>query len=220
MAAYAGIDNFESYSVGDLNGGNGGSGFSDAWGTTTLVDVQSTVTRNASSTRAVTVTAANVPSEPYIARTLTTGADSGDFYGSMRKSLTSGVQDYFFYGGATLAFYVRFDSAGNINLVGTTTVAIVTSPSANQWYDINVNWVSATSVKARYKLNTDTSWGSFTTAVTLSGGISSITIVKIGCQNNGTAPDMYWDDIQNTDPTPVTATSGKNFPTLTLLGVG
>ncbi|CAN0453690.1 unnamed protein product, partial [Phaeothamnion confervicola] len=121
-------------------------------------------------------------------------------YFSMRKAggVTGTVQDVFFYSGGTLAVYVRADQGGAapINLVGTTTETLVASPSGDTWYDIHINWVSTTSVKARWR-TPGGSWSSFTAAVTLAGAASSIDRIKLHWDNFGTPRDLYWDDITN-----------------------
>jgi len=202
MAAYAGVDTFESYSVGGLNGGNGGSGWSGAWSGDTSFTVQSTVTRSAGSTRAVKLPSGST-ADILQTRILSAAADSGDIYFSMRKGggVTGLVQDTFFYSGGTLAFYVRADQGGaaSINLVGTTTETIVATPAGDTWYDFHINFVSSTSVKARYR-TPGGAWGAFTNAVTLAGSASSVDRVKIHWDSFGTPRDLYWDDIQNTDP--------------------
>lgn len=215
MAAYAGIDSFDSYSDGDLNGSNGGSGWSGAWSGSVLFDVQGTVVRPGGSTKAVVVTSANWNSEPVISRTLTTAADSGDIYYSIRKSVSAGgVHQTLFYNGGTLAFYTPWDNTGKLDLVGTTTVTIFSSGSDNTWYDVHISFTTSTTAKARYKLSTDANWGAFTSTVTLSGGANQITVVKMSTGAAGTAPNGYWDNISITDP------AASTVKALGLLGVG
>src|SRR5690606_17187605 len=74
-AAYAGVDDFDSYATGDLTGENGGSGFGGAWSGHTNFDV--TTAQFFSSPNSVSVTSA---SNNNIIRDLTASVDSGNLY--------------------------------------------------------------------------------------------------------------------------------------------
>jgi len=202
MATYAGIDTFESVGNGSaLNGTSGGSGWSGAWSGSASFVGEATVTRAAGSTRSIKLPSGSADGS-IISRGLTSAADSGDIYFSMRKGggVTGCVQDTFFYSGGTLAFYIRGDQGGAapFTLNGTTSQTIIATPSGDTWYDFNINFVSSTSVKARYRIPGG-AWNSFTSAVTLSGSATSVDTVKFDYQSFGTNRDLYWDDIQNTD---------------------
>jgi len=210
-AAAGMIDNFESYSVGDLNGGSGGSGWTANWIANTTYDIQSSVTLNAGSTRAIGIVT-DTGGEHSGARTFT-GVDSGDLYVAMRASgLAAGTycgleawNGTSTYGGSLVAF--RQDP-NQLALAGTGGVVTLLNPFvANTWYIVHINFVSATQWRVRWKAAGGT-FSSFTANQTYVGSVSSPTRINIACdRRNGVS--FYWDSWGTSDPdAPATTPQG------------
>lgn len=219
MANFAGFDDFDGDTDGDLNGQGGGTGWSANWSGSTDFDIQGTVVRPGGSTKAVKVAGAAVSSEGNIVRVLTAAADAGDVYFSNRKDgWAGGILMTQFRSGGTLGFYVLWElTSQEVKLIGTTTEVISGSILEDTWYDFNVNWVTSTTVRARMKLSTDTDWGAFTTAVTVSNSLTSIDRIRFEVGSGNTNPDMYWDLVEGTA---APAAGGGVNRGLALMGVG
>jgi len=201
MATYAGIDNFDSYSDGDLHAENGGSGWAGAWSGSTYFDVQGSVTRSG----AKAVEMVSDATEPSIFRQLSAAADAGDIYFSFRRS---GADDQFglaFRSGGTAsgdaAFEVKWENDGDLVLIGTTTVNIATGAGTGTWYDIHVNIVSTTTCRARAKTASAGAWGAYSSTVTYKNTKNSFDWVGFVFDSlGGGTPTFYFDEITNVSP--------------------
>lgn len=196
-ASWAATDNFESYSTGNINGDNGGTGWSGAWavaagGTTGCVVVSTPVN---SGTRSLqmdgTVTCD-------VSRTVTTGATTGTMqlylYVANQPGATNGYT-IVLKQGSTNEFAIDWGSSrssGN-NIVFdnlTTGVTLLATPAATTWYQIQVQFDQANS-RARASLN----GGAFSAYVTAAGGTyTSIDTIRATTQD-GVVNKFYVDDI-------------------------
>lgn len=218
MASFNATESF-NYSDGDLNGQNGGSGFSGAWSGSTNYDVQSTVYPDGATVQKGVIN--NTQAEVVISRSLSATADSGDIYFSIRRNDTGDLLGTVFRqtsGNAIIVYWLN--SGGAISLNGTTSANIVASPTLGVWYDIHLQFVTATTIKAQAKLSTDTTWGSYTSNITLSNSKNGFDEIQLDWEAAaGTDTPFYWARIQPTDPTPPTAVA-RDARELSLLGVG
>lgn len=208
-----------TYSDGDLAGNSGGSNWSGAWaGGTADIDIVSN-----------RVSAALDASEGFCSRLTTSNIDSGDayfigFYKDLVAATTSGWSMDFFdggtagtYSGVALALQIRALNSAGITLEGTTTESIVAAGViTGSPYDIHLQWLSSTSVRARAKLSADSSWGSFTAAVTLKNSKAQVNHVGLECSDDVIDTTGYLDQITTTDPVVV---SGYNRSRM-LIGIG
>lgn len=197
--AWVAVENFDSYSDGDLAGENGGTGWSGAWanGAVEVLDVAGTQTYQG----AKAVTDNSAVNNSFYTRDLTS-AVSGDgniVYFAMRKGSTSSglLNINIRNSGSGNRAEVRFNTSGNLVLVGTTTVTLLAGYSADTWYAIRLTFnVTAGTATAAY--NSGSGWSSESSAVTMnnSGNIDRIALGR----DAGTSTD-YWDIITATDPT-------------------
>jgi len=201
MAAWAGIDNFDSYGDGDLHGESGGSGWSDAWGGSTAYDVQGTTTFGGS-TKAVQH---DTSSTGTIVRTLTSSVDSGDLYYAIRTDDASldGIQ-FEIQDGATLGGAVSFENDGGATYqirVSTHAVAdILESLAADTWYIININFVSSTQFKVRAKVEGG-SFNAYSSDLTYINSVNNPDRLDMTSFPIGSGQvNLYIDEIGTTDP--------------------
>lgn len=216
MADWSATETFESYGLGDLNGDNGGSGWSSVW--TQASGVMTVVSTPVNSgTRSLNI-GIPVGGQDY-SRTLTTGVTSGIlrcFMLSTTLPTTSTGWGLLLYDGttpkATISWSGGFasgQSGNNIYLdnVGASSVIIQATPLANTWYQIDLQFDQVNS-QMRANVNGGP-WSSFVPVT-----FTSITKVRLNTQSLGTAV-MYLDDI-GVGTGPVTNSSHL----LGLLGVG
>lgn len=197
-AAYAGVDNFDSYSAGDLSGANGGSGFSGAWSGHANYDVQNSTFFSTPNGVSVTGAANN-----NVVRVLSASVDSGNLYVAMRAS---GVTTAGAYANLDIldnsnqrAMSIQITPLGgssNLTANGTASQNLITTISANTWYIVHIEFLSTTTFRARAKA-AGGAFGSFTSTLTYQNSISSPT--RVAFQQNG-APTFYFDNLQTTDP--------------------
>lgn len=157
--AWVATDSFDTYSNGDLNGANGGSGWSGAWSGDTSYDVQSTTFYDG--TKAVTCAGVNVD----MVRSLTTPVTAGIVKVALRSTqFANNVGGFVLRDGGANRIRVTLE-AGAIRLQnGAQSVSadIVASASANTWYEIHVE-IDAANDRARARLVGDAAWGSWIT---------------------------------------------------------
>lgn len=203
LAAFAVSDDFESYSVGDLTGGNGGSGWSAAWSGNVLYDVQNTVVYEGSKAVSNVMTANQSHS---ITRDLTSEV-SGDFYVAWRRTNVANSCGYFILReGASARGYLKLPctgSSGNQLIYNNSVPAYETVASslvANTWYILHVQFDASTD-QYRARIYSSGAWGSYTAykGMVAGSGISRIEILHEG--EASTAGTMYVDKITTTDPT-------------------
>lgn len=187
-ATYAGVDNFESYSLAALSGDNGGSGWTAAWSSTpTSVTVVSSPTYTGS--RSVQANA----SGPSTSRTFT-AASSGTMYVSMYANNTTDIMGVIIQDGANGKIYIFFNNtSGNISFFnGTAYQVLVTSFSTNTWYRIGIQWDNANHPnQAEYNVNN----GAWTGWFNVNGTFATLDTINLNQQSLSSA--FYWDDISN-----------------------
>lgn len=204
-------ETFDSYSDGNLGGNNGGTGWSGAWAASTPeLQVQGTTVYQG--TKAVSCASAG-GSNPFHSRNLTTAisGDGNKVYLVIRRSSTSTGELSFTLrnqsNGSRVA--VRLNASGNLTLVGTTTVTVITGYTANQWYAIrltfNVTGNTATLAYSTSAYASGGSWSSDSSAVTMT---NSGNVDQIGLGGDG-GSTIYYDYISGTDPLP--ALTNGNF---------
>jgi len=206
MGNFAGIDNFDSDTDGDVNGQTGGSGWSAGWVSATgNYEVQGSQTNYGSYKALFTDDCAT---EPTCYRMLTdTSTNAGDMYFSIRKDLV-GADNWGFVAcsggvlGNARAFQIFMQFDGTLIFQGTSTETLDASYDGNTWYDIHVNWTSATTVKARIKVSGTSTWSAYTSEVTLLNSKNTIDRIVLETANAGSGnASCYIDNISDTEPT-------------------
>jgi len=191
---------FDSYSDGDLNGNNGGSGFSAAWSGGTNYDVQGTTVYQGA--KAVTGVNAN----QNISRPLTTAVSSGVVYVAMRYSAGTGDAQFDFRtsGNTTNAFRISMrDVSGSKNIL--TLAAVETTLLTG--FDTSVFYVFEVTINGdntfNIRFHNGTSWSSTTSnlAYANNGNIDGVQL------NSGGAQTVFYDYISPTNP--ISSTSIK-----------
>lgn len=203
MAAYAGIETFESYSNGaSLATLNGGSGWGGAWTANTNFTVANSPVFKGGLAMAV----ANVNTNK-ATRVLAATVDSGDMYFAIQKSADAqSSMGIAMNSGATEGGYFGFEYTGsgtNQRLVayynGGTEV-FVTGPSNATWYIIHVQFLSATTWQAQWKV-AGGAWSAFTATRTYYNSVTSPDRLNFPNQKDVTGTNTYAiDSIQTTDP--------------------
>lgn len=200
--AWVATDDFNSYSDGDLNGNNGGSGFSAAWSGSVNFDVQGTTV--AEGAKAIVNTSGS-----NISRALTS-AVSGDgniVYFAMRNSSAAagGAKMRFLDGSSAIREQIIMNSSGNIVLGITSPVTVLAGYSANTWYFFKLT-LNVTSQTATLAYSTDAygTAGSFSAESSShdfsSDGTGNIANIQLDADTGST---KYWDYISDTSPYPV-----------------
>ena len=133
MADWSATDNFDSYSNGDLNTQNGGTGWSAAWSGATSYDVQGTTTYSG----AKAVQFVHAAGDQQIDRTLTTVVNAGIVSIRMRKETADNINEFVLFDGGVVdgsnnVIKVGFGSSaapasheGDIYIQGTTVVTLL-----------------------------------------------------------------------------------------------
>jgi len=206
--AWVAEDNFDSYSDGDLNGNNGGSGWSAAWAGDVDYDVEGTTVYQGA--KAVSGINANGS----IIRTLTSTTTSGTVYFAMRMDDTSGDGGILFRNGADTTTYIliKFNTTDIVVSNGfETTTTYISGFTTGAWYLFEIAYNGA-SYDIRY--HNGTSWSSPNTYSVDTN--SAIDTIRLNAGNNN---DFYFDYISPTNPIPETGGDTK-ARYLNLMGVG
>ncbi|MCR4324158.1 MAG: hypothetical protein NUV69_00515 [Candidatus Curtissbacteria bacterium] len=208
--SWTAIENFNTYSDGNLATNNGGTGWAGAWTAVTGTGPQVQGTTVFEGAKAVSLSEADAVSE----RQLTTGVTSGIVHVAIRKSSVAA-------GSITFAFTLRsasgsandqvrllFDADAGISLVGNTTEVLSASPNANQWYEVDIEIDQANS---RFRARLD--GGTYSTYVADIGnnGFTSITHVVLA-QSTSTTGTAFWDDIRSGEGSPSLSPSTSLSP--------
>lgn len=199
-AAFALTDQFDTYSDGDLTGNNGGTGWSGAWSGSTLFDIQgTTVFAGAKAVRVVN----DGGGEDGVERSFTSSVDSGDAYYALRwDSGTSGYGTLEFYNGSSFGGGIQIrDDGSPKRIVALSSVApteLLSNPSSGTWYIVHIQFLSATTFRARVKASGG-AFGSFSSTLTYAGSVSSLTKFKF-TTGNSSGTTFYWDEICTADP--------------------
>jgi hypothetical protein len=225
MADWSATENFDSYSVGGLNGNNGGSGWSAAWVSNAAGVVS--VTQFQSSPNGL-LCADTVGNSVDATRTLTTGVTTGICRVYMLAvNVPTGTKGYYpalFYEGVNLRFVIgwgtnaTFNNANNIAFGdnGTNWVTLSTTASAATWYYVDVEFDKANN-RARASFN----GGAWSSYVTASGGsYTQIDKLRITTADGNAVDQGYYIDSIGVGTGPATATTASFIPTLLTLGVG
>ena len=204
MAAYAGIDNFDSYSDGFLNGGNGGSGWSDAWtnGTNGAQNTVQGLTTFDGSAKAVLITTLS-NQETFITRNLTSSVDSGNLYIAARMAIgTDSLSGLFLRSsGGTIGAQARI-GLNKLNINSTVSTDLLSGISTDTWYIFHLEFLSSTTFRARYKVSGG-SWNSFTSTLTYASSVSSPSQISFYSSGEASSTNpFYWDVLGDTDPEP------------------
>lgn len=194
FAAWVAVETFDSYSDGDLNGNNGGSGFSAAWSGDTDYDIQGTVTFQ-SSTKAVKATDAN----GNISRALTSSVSSGVVYVAMRADSINNDQDaqIDFLIGASTAFRLSFRDQGGTDkaiFIGSSNTTILEPLGLSAWYVWKVTFNGTTADVVLYNDSGSQVGSASSLGYGTTGDIDTIRL------NSGGGQVVYWDYISPTDP--------------------
>jgi len=196
-------DNFDSYSNGDLNGANAGSGWSGAWSGSTNFDVQGTTVYQGA--KAVQCASGGVEIE----RTVTTSVTEGTVYVAMRT--TSGVGTALLTlrlnEGGTERMRIGVDNNLDIFMYDNAIFdkRIIGTCTPGTWFVIGVNWNTTTNPD-QYRVNIDN--GSFSPFRTVLGGsFTNITRVRL-TQGGG---NSFWDNISDTYLPPTSASNSRFF---------
>lgn len=195
MAAWAAEELFNSYSDGDLNTLNGGTGWSAAWSADTSVDVQGTTVFEG----AKAITGTDNAGTGVSKRVATTAASSGTLYFSVRLPQTTVDFDCAMQeGDANTRFAIKFSNGGQIQLYDNDVAGYVNiqAYSANTWYRVGINW--DTGVQAnKYRVNVDN--GSFTAYKTVvNGTFTDVNNFRIDHSAFGVSDVFYLDSISST----------------------
>lgn len=203
--AWSAEDTFDTYSDGDLNGNNGGTGWAAAWSGSANYDVQGTTTYQGA--KAITDAVGSS-----ISRQMSADISNSNsvVYVAMRRASTSSGAHYFILQNTSAAMRVSivFNNSGNIVGNGTT----ISAYSANTWYVLRVTLNVAGST---YTVATST--GAYGTASTFSAESATCNMVMTGnlryvVLDDDTGAAGYWDYISPTSPFVVASTG--NFLTV------
>lgn len=195
--AWTGVENFDSYSTGDLAGGSGGSGWSTNWsnGASAQIVVSTTV----SDTGSNSVQISNASGNTFYTRNYT-ASTSGDVYFAMYKTSTTAPLSKVTFRNASGGEVgsIGLDNAGNIEMRDNTPPAFVDvgTYTANTWYYFHVNYDTSTG-KYKARWTTTGTWGSWTAEYDLKN-TSAWTTLGIGADS--TSNHTYVDSITDTDP--------------------
>ncbi len=198
--AWSATDNFNNYANGNLVSNNGGSGWAGAWtaGAGTGPQVQATTVKEGA--KAVSLSEADASSY----RDLSVGVTAGIVYVAIRKSSVAALSitmAFTLRKGATDEARILWAADGNIQLVGATTVDLVVTTNANQWYAIRVEIDQA---GARFRASVDGGAYSSYVADIGSNGYTDIDRIALA-QASSTTGTAFWDDIGG--PTAATTVS-------------
>lgn len=217
MADWVATEDFE-YSVGGLNGNNGGTGWSGAWSTDAGLTVVSSPTFSGTGACKVRNTVGGGDGD----RSLTTGVTSGIcrlyVYAGTVPTGTTGYYPALFRDGTTIKFAVEWgataSSSGNViafSNLGGSAVTLSSGPTAATWYYIDVEFDQANN-RARASFNGG-AWSSYVTAN--GGSFTSITNYRITNADSGAGDNTYLVDNIGVGTGP-----GVAARLFTLLGVG
>lgn len=173
------VDDFESYTTGDLNGQgswSGGTGF----------DVQSSVTNSGSNAVSHTTASSEVISKAF------TDATSGTqiVYGRCSDVTSNERWSVRLRDNGSDRIYVK-TNGGNLEYFDGTSYNSIGSISADTWFKLQIDWLSDST--ARYTLNDGTPTSYDTFIGTMSGaGFDEFKFIS-----SNHAVNRYWDDLSD-----------------------
>ncbi|MFZ2719298.1 MAG: hypothetical protein WAZ27_00320 [Minisyncoccia bacterium] len=186
-------EDFNSYSDGELSGGNGGVGWNDAWTGTALAQVQGDTVFEGS--KAVKVSLPNGV-EANIKRTFEQ-KNTGTLHWVQRKDQGSHGQGIVLYSGDTLALFAQVGSdVGSPGLEWVTTsgsgIAVFDPYTIGNWDTADIEFDSNTD-QFRISIND----GSFSPWMDFANPVDGIDGIALNFSAAGPETvDMYWDDIR------------------------
>lgn len=195
FAAWGGVDNFNSYSDGDLNGQSGGSGWAAAWSGSTAFDVQGSVVYEGAKAIIIDNAAGG-----NMSRQLTSAVTSGTVYVATRCTEYAGDAAIDFLVGSNIAVRVGFRDSGIVrstNGAGNDTIIASFSTSIFYLFELTFNGDNTYNIRS----HDGTTWSALASgkAYENTGNISHIRF------NNG-AMFCYHDIITATNPIVAAAT--------------
>lgn len=182
------LENFDALNTGQLNGQGGWSG-----GT----DTQVTSAVNQSGTRAVGKSGGGGISDTKKSITpINTDTSTASCY-VRSTTVNNGAGGSFgcaFFDDASEIVSLKFDDEGNrLIMVGASTVSLLSSPSANTWYQLEVEFnFTANTVRARYN------GGSWSSSINALASLNFAEVTHISTRFGGLAGDAYLDTIEAT----------------------
>lgn len=197
------VDNFDSYTAGDLTGqGTWTDAGSGAGGS---IDVQTSVF--VSSPNGVASNTTNFAGRNKAFALQANGIQSFRF--RVTNTGDNGLMKFRLREGGTNAILV-FTNAGNLCYNNGATTPTIQAVSADTWYRVDIQWVLSGS-QARYQVDGTgyTAYDNIQNA--LSAGCDNVTIAQ---DVGATANIVYWDDLTDT------GAGGSTAHNLALLGVG
>ncbi|NUQ57502.1 MAG: hypothetical protein HUT38_03395 [Candidatus Paceibacter sp.] len=180
--------NFNSLTTGDLNG-------QDSWSANVAWDVQNSVVQEGANALSCVAGESNQNAN----RTITS-TTSGNVVFYMRATHSGGTHNGATFRARDSSLTGRFDvrftqNSSNLELVGTTTVTLVSGYSVDTWYKVEVEY-DCSGNTARARIN-DGSWSS---SVTLTGS-GDITDLFLQTNDAGSpAGTYYFDNIYDATP--------------------
>lgn len=205
------IDNFDSYSDGDLNG-------QGSWTADALVDVQSVVSQSATkavtrastgglstSKKTITTISNDGATVSFYVRSTITNDGGGGSFGGMILSSTNEI-----------ARVVMSQDNNDIRLIGATTVSLLSAPTTNTWYQVTIE-IDFTNDRVRAKVDS----GAFSSYVNGTSGAFA-QVDTIGLVWGGTTGSVYIDTFEYTTTQNLTLTASVGTFTLTgnVTGIG
>jgi len=217
------VDDFESYSTGDLHGGNGGQNWSAAWSGDTLFDVATAGSPNAGTKHISIVPTADAYVD--ISRTFT-AASAGTIFISVKVNRTGGAAgkslrlDLKIKSGSTLIGRIicRISDAANIiELLDNASFQTLTSSFTNNTYfRVGIEWDDVAQ-NNKYRANINN--GAFSSWYSSVSGASFTTIdtleISASNQDAGATGTCYFDTVAFQYEYPITSTQTPGVQTLT-----
>jgi hypothetical protein len=201
-AAWTATDDFESYSLGNLNGDNGGTGWGGAWLAANTNRDAIVVSSPAIGSRALLLpsdTDINYGS-PDISRTLATGATSKIYrvyvYASSTPTGTKGFYPTIFRESGSTQFLIAWGapgSSGNTISFGnniSSWAVLSTTASSSTWYPIEVEFQKANN-RARASFNGG-AWSAWVTPA--QGTFNKIDSIRLTTADGNTVDQGYYVD--------------------------
>lgn len=208
------VDNFESYSAGDLTGGNGGTGWDAAWSGSVIFDVSTTTPFTGSNC----INATSPSGAPRISRTFTAiSTDGSEFTVSMRSPVTNLRVGYFIWsstvvGGPDAMIQLYLGSNGQIRILSDVTLTNIQAYSADTWYTIKTE-ITFSTEKHRISIDGGAYGSSLDVANSTFYAWASVDTIKLDSTDD--VNNAKWDDIG-----PAVSATVLSKPTLLFMGVG
>lgn len=196
------VDNFDSYTDGDLNG-------QGSWSGSTDFDIQGSVVQAGAKAVAHTAAASGNILKSF------TGAASGtqSIYGRVASTAISGLWMVRLYEGAAARIFIQTDGAGNLSYNDGGGLVTIGAITADTWFKLDIEW-QASDDTARYRLDNGT-WTAFDTIVfPITTEIDTLRLFK----DVADATAIYFDTAAEVGGDVVV--TPQNQPTLLMLGVG